>query len=151
MLDISGIAGDDEPAHTAKVMAKMIGADTIEPVLDVDRMAKAFVAIRDARSALAEEFKTNDAALKAKQTMLEGVMLRHLQTQNANSVATDHGTIYRQEELTPTGADWDAFYKHIKKTGEFDLFQRREQFRGGGDQAGVGEADLTIVFAVIRI
>lgn len=93
--------------------------------LDLSRVAKAFINIRDARTALAEKFKADDAALKTKLTTLEGVMLRHLNSQNANSISTDNGTVYRQEELTPTGSDWDALYKWIRDNDAFDALERR--------------------------
>lgn len=93
--------------------------------MDTDRIARAFINLRDARTALAAEFKAADDALKAKQIMLQGVMLQHLETQKANSVATDSGTIYRQEELTPTGADWGAFYAWVRENDAFDALERR--------------------------
>lgn len=93
--------------------------------MDTAKMVKAFVKLRDARTALKREFEDKDNALKSKQELLEGQLLKFLNENEMESVKTPHGTFYRQEELTPTGADWDAFYKWIAQNDAFDALERR--------------------------
>lgn len=93
--------------------------------MDTAKMVKAFVKLRDARTALKREFEDKDNALKSKQELLESQLLKFLNENEMESVKTPHGTFYRQEELTPTGADWDAFYKWIAQNDAFDALERR--------------------------
>lgn len=93
--------------------------------MDVDRLAKAYIALREARSALKAEFEEKYKTLGAKQERLENEMLRFLQENNSDSVKTSNGTIYRQEELTPSGSDWEAFYNWVAENEAFDALERR--------------------------
>ena len=93
--------------------------------MDISTLTKAYVKIRDARGALKKQYEEEDIKLKAKLERLEAEMLRFLQENNTDSVKTVHGTFYRQEEITPTGADWDALYKWIAQNDAFDALERR--------------------------
>lgn len=93
--------------------------------LQVERLARAYVSIRDARSAATAAHEKADKELKAKQDKIGAVMLGFLAEHGIDSAATEAGTFYRQEELTPTGADWQAFYAWIAKHNAFDALERR--------------------------
>jgi len=93
--------------------------------MDLNKLTKAHLRIREARSKIKKEFDEQDASLKAQQEKLESIMLAHLNETNVGSVRTDSGTFYRQEEITPSGADWDAFYRWITEHDAFDALERR--------------------------
>ena len=93
--------------------------------MDINALTKAHVRIRDARAALKKTFDAEDGVLKAKQERLEGEMLRILQQGNVDSIKTDSGTFYRQEDITPRGDDWDAFYQWVAANDAFDALERR--------------------------
>lgn len=93
--------------------------------MDINLLTKAHINIRAARSALSKEFDKADGELKAKQTRLEAEMLRFLQANNTDSVRTESGTFYRQEELTPSASDWDALYSWIAENDAFDALEKR--------------------------
>lgn len=93
--------------------------------MDLNKLTKAYVAIRDARGQLKKAFDAEDKALKDKQDKLEKAMLAHLNSTNTDSVRTESGTFYRQEEITPSGADWNALYRWIVENDAFDALERR--------------------------
>ncbi len=93
--------------------------------MDLTAIVNAHIKIRDARSAARKEFDTRDAELKASQVKLEGVLLDHLTKVNADSIRTDAGTFYRQEDVIPNASDWSAFYGWIKENDAFDALERR--------------------------
>lgn len=93
--------------------------------MDMTKLAKAHLAIRDRRKALTDEFNRVDGDLKTKQELLEGQMLKHLLASNMDSVKTAAGTIYRQKTMKPAASDWDAFYSWIKENDAFDALERR--------------------------
>lgn len=93
--------------------------------MDMNALVRAHLKIRDARREIAKEFEAKDSELKEKQHRLEMAMLSHLNDNNMDSVRTDAGTFYRQENITPAGADWQAFYDWVKDNDAFDALERR--------------------------
>ena len=95
------------------------------PDLDLGKITKAHINIRDARNELRKQYEAEDAKLKEAQAKLEGVMLDHLNNHGMESVRTDAGTFYRQEEITPSASDWNALYDWIKDNDAWDALERR--------------------------
>jgi hypothetical protein len=93
--------------------------------MDTNALTKTYVKIRDARTALKRKFDEEDGKLKAKLERLEGAMLKFLQESGIDSAKTENGTFYRQEEITPTGSDWDRFYQWIAENDAVDALERR--------------------------
>jgi len=94
-------------------------------MVDVNRLTKAYIKLRDARSELKKDWEKEDAKFKEKLEKIEGALLQFLNETQQNSSKTDAGIVYRQEEITPTGADWDAFYGWVAKNNAFDALERR--------------------------
>jgi hypothetical protein len=93
--------------------------------VDANALTRTYVKIRDARAALKKTFDAEDQVLKAKLDRLEAEMLRVLNETNTESVATDSGTFYRQENMVPSGADWEAFYRWVSEHQAFDALEKR--------------------------
>jgi hypothetical protein len=93
--------------------------------LDLAKVTRAHINIRDSRHELRKQFEEKDAELKAAQVRLEAVMLDHLQKHGMDAVRTEVGTFYRQEEITPSAADWNALYDWIKEHDAWDCLERR--------------------------
>ena len=95
------------------------------PDLDLGKITKAHINIRDARNELRKKYEAEDAKLKEAQAKLEGAMLDHLNNHGMESVRTEAGTFYRQEEITPPASDWNALYDWIKDNDAWDALERR--------------------------
>lgn len=95
------------------------------PTVDLAKVTSTYVKIRDARGELKRAFEAEDAELKAKLEKLEGFMLQHLNTHGMESVRTEGGTFYRQEDVRPNIVDDVAFYSWIKQNDAFDALERR--------------------------
>lgn len=93
--------------------------------MDVDKLVKAHLAIRNKRKELSATFDKEDKDLKEKQELLENQMLKLMAAQNVDNMKTSAGTMYRQEQVKPAASDWDAFYKWIKDNDAFDALERR--------------------------
>ena len=93
--------------------------------MDYNQVTRAFLNIRDARAKLRKQYDTEDSVLAESQRRLEAIMLDHLNTSGMESVRTEAGTYYRQEQLKPAGSDWDAFYRFIRDEDAFDALERR--------------------------
>jgi hypothetical protein len=66
---------------------------------------------------------------QAQLATIEGFMLEHLNTHGMESVRTDGGTFYKQEEIKPNIVDDAAFFAWIKENDAFDAMQRRVKRR----------------------
>lgn len=95
------------------------------PTVDLSQVAATYVKIRDAKAEKKRAFEAEVAELDAKLEKLEGFMLQHLNTHNMDSVRTDGGTFYRQEDIKPNIVDDVAFYGWIKANDAFDALERR--------------------------
>lgn len=93
--------------------------------IDLTRVTKAFINIRDARSALRHKFDEEDGKLREQQEKLEAVMLDHLNTHGGDAVRTEAGTFYRQEDLKPSCQDWEALNRWVSEHGAWDVYERR--------------------------
>lgn len=93
--------------------------------LDLGKITRAHLNIRDARAKLKQDYEASDRDLKDAQTKLENAMLGHLNQHGMESVRTEAGTFYRQEEIKPAAQDWEAFYAWIKEHDAWDALERR--------------------------
>lgn len=93
--------------------------------LDLAQVTRAYVNIRDARGKLREDYDKSDEELKNAQAKLEGVMLNHLNNHHMDSVKTEAGTFYRQEEIKPNCGDWTGLFDWIKDNDAWDVLERR--------------------------
>ena len=93
--------------------------------MDLNKVVSTYLKIREKRSVIKKAYDAEDAELKSKLKTLEGFMLGKLNETNADSVKTEAGTFYRQEDVTPTGSDWQALYRWIAENDAFDALERR--------------------------
>ena len=93
--------------------------------MDISKIAKAYIAIRDKRSEIKKAWEVQDEDLKAKLTLLDGQILKFLQDNKLDSSATEFGTVYRQEEIKAGAADWGAVWEWQKANDAPDLVEKR--------------------------
>ena len=91
-----------------------------EPV-DVDRIVKVFVKMRDKKSELEKEIKE----ISAQQEVLEQELLKLAAQMGTTGFKTEHGTTYISEETRFAMADDNTFVQFVKDTGNVELMERR--------------------------
>lgn len=85
----------------------------------------AFVKLRDARSALKQEFEENDALLKAKMAKLQQWLNKQMSELDTSQLSGSMGTAYRELETRYNAADWPLVWGFIKENDRFDFLQKR--------------------------
>jgi hypothetical protein len=96
--------------------------------MDVAKITKAYVAIRDRRAEIKKAFDTEYADLGEKLARLSAELLRLMQNQNSDAIRTEFGTVYRQEEVKPSCSDWsalDAWEKANPDINASDILEKR--------------------------
>lgn len=56
---------------------------------------------------------------------IKGVLLDKMAEENVDSIKTNHGTVFRKERKFWTIKDFSALCEYVKRTGHFELFQKR--------------------------
>jgi hypothetical protein len=91
---------------------------------------------------LAEQKKVDEIA--AEESALKNHIIENLPKSEASGVAGKLARVTVVTKQVPQVKDWDAFYKYVKKTGSFDLMQKRltdaaikERWEAGKEVPGV--------------
>ena len=93
---------------------------------NIDQVVQVFSAIRDARTAKRHAWEAEDLKLEEDQNKLKVLMLSLLNQLGGNSIATNHGTVYRTEKVKPSAADWGALYSWIvEDPARFEALEKR--------------------------
>lgn len=95
-----------------------------QPV-DINHRIGQFVQLRDKIKKLDEEHKAKMAPFREALDTLGGILLDHLKNQNADSVATPSGTVYRTVKNTASIADGEKFWDHVVANEDWDLLDKR--------------------------
>jgi len=87
----------------------------------VDRLVRAYIKIRDARS----ELEKKDTKLEEQQKLIQGRLLDICKETGVESLRTEFGTVTRRSTKNYWTSDWGSLYEFIKKNDAFPLLQRR--------------------------
>lgn len=90
-----------------------------------DKLADAYIRIRNARSKLKSEFEAQDSVLAEQAALLEASMLDACKQLGVDSVRTPYGTIIRSVKSRYWTNDWDSMYQFIKEHDAFALLEKR--------------------------
>ena len=117
--------------------------------MDANKLAKAYIKIRDAISEAKREFEEKEAALKAEMATIEQYFMKTFEEQgDLTSISTPSGTVIRSVKTRIWTNDWAEMHKLISDTNNLDLLERRlaqknmEAFLA--DNPGVRPAGLNI-------
>ena len=82
--------------------------------------------------------------LASEESAIKEHLINTLPKSDASGVAGKLARVTIVTKQVPQVKDWDAFYKHVKKSGDFDLLQRRltdsaikERWEAGKEVPGV--------------
>ena len=104
---------------------------------------------------LAEQKKIDE--LKDREAQLKEHLIATLPKSDATGAAGRVAKVQIKTKPVPQVEDWDAFYKHVKRTGSFELLQRRlaeeavrERWDAGKKVPGV-EVFNTVTVSVTKL
>ena len=100
-------------------------SDEVSERPTIDKLAAAYIKIRDKRSELKRTFEAEDAALEEHMQMLQVEMLDICKETNAETIRTKAGTVIRSIKSRYTTNDWDSMYRFIKENDAYGLLERR--------------------------
>jgi hypothetical protein len=95
------------------------------PAIDIEKRVEQYVALRDKIKALDDAHKTKLEPFRDALETLNGMLLAHLGTINADSVSTGAGTVYRTAKKSASLQDAEAFMAYVKTSNNWDLLDRK--------------------------
>ena len=93
--------------------------------VDTEEVVKAYLAIRNERDRLRNEYEAADKKLVEDLKKLESVLLDVCNTVNANSIKTSLGTVIRKLNERYFCSDWDNFKQYVLENEAVELLERR--------------------------
>lgn len=97
----------------------------VPPNLAVDKVAQAYISLRDARAEAKRVFEAQDEALAEEMRVLESHLLDVCKQINADSIRTKAGTVIRSVKTRYWTNDWDSMYRLIHERQAFGLLEKR--------------------------
>ena len=92
--------------------------------VNLDKMTRVYLKIRDAKEALYEKYKSDTAELDEQLETIEQEINEVCKQMNASSIRTKHGTIIRSVKPRYWTSDWDSLYQVIKEHDAFALLTK---------------------------
>jgi uncharacterized protein YeeX (DUF496 family) len=93
--------------------------------LQADRLASAYIKMRDKRSQLQKEFDEQDKKIEAQMEMVAEELLKLCKTIGADSIRTSVGTVFRSVKTRYETTDWENMYAFIKEHDIPQVLERR--------------------------
>jgi hypothetical protein len=103
---------------------KLKGANMEEDEIPADKLVKAYIRIRDAKSELVKQHEAELAKLEEQMDVLSKKMLDICKDNGADSIKTNAGTIMRSVSTRYMTNDWDSLYKFIKEHDAIGLLAK---------------------------
>lgn len=100
-------------------------AEAEQAKIPLDRLAKTYRKIRDAKSALTTQYDTELAKLDGQLDIVSDAMKEHMKAAGVTSVRTDQGTIILSKQTRYSVQDWEAFKAFAVEHNALDLFEKR--------------------------
>lgn len=93
--------------------------------MDVDKLVKVYIKIRDKRTEILKAYEEEDNALKAQLETIEEALLNVCKDNGVEALRTEHGTATRTIKERYWAADWDAFKEFVREHDAIDLLEKR--------------------------
>jgi hypothetical protein len=93
--------------------------------IQADKLASAYIKMRDKRSQLQKEFDEQDKKIEAQMDMVSEELLKLCKTIGADSIKTQAGTVFRSVKTRYETTDWEHMYEFIKAHDIPQILERR--------------------------
>lgn len=78
-----------------------------------DKLTLVYIKMRDKRAELAKAYEAEDARIQEQMEMVEAELKNMCEEIGADSIKTEHGTVFRSVKTQYQVNDWDNMYKFV--------------------------------------
>jgi hypothetical protein len=93
--------------------------------MNTDQLVETFIALRNERDRLRNEWEAKDGVVKEEMAKLEQALLSICNETNATSIKTDKGTVIRKLTERYFCTDWEHFRDYVLEHQALELLERR--------------------------
>ena len=93
--------------------------------VDVDKLVRVYLKMKDAHTQLLHEFQEKESDLKTKMDKVKQALLQHCKDNNTESVKTASGLFYRTVSKKYWTSDWESLYAFVNEHKVPDLLEKR--------------------------
>lgn len=93
--------------------------------VQVDKLTRTYIKIRDARAKLAAEFKMQDELMVGQLDLVKEALLDYCKDHGVDSVRTSEGLVYRTQKTRYWTSDWSSMHKFILENNLPEFFEKR--------------------------
>ena len=93
--------------------------------IELEKLTKVYLKIKDRRNELSRQFKDEDGDLKEQQETIKRALLDHCKEHNVESVRTREGLFYRSVRTRYWTADWESMYRFIHDNDVPEFLEKR--------------------------
>ena len=93
--------------------------------VQVDKLTRTYIKIRDKRAELAAKFKSDDDNLRDQLELVKGALLDYCKDHGVDSVRTSEGLVYRTQKTRYWTSDWSSMHKFILENNLPEFFEKR--------------------------
>jgi hypothetical protein len=93
--------------------------------VQVDKLTRTYIKIRDARAKLAAEFKLQDELMVGQLDLVKEALLDYCKAHGVDSVRTSEGLVYRTQKTRYWTSDWSSMHKFILENNLPEFFEKR--------------------------
>ena len=114
-----------------------------EKTANLERLLKAYMAMREKKSEIKREYEEVEGALKHKMSLIEASLLKMLNTAGSDALKVKGvGQAYLGKRVTVKANDWNALLDFIIETKQVDLLQKRIASRVVQEYAETNDGEL---------
>ena len=92
--------------------------------IDLERLTRVYLKIKDKRGVLSSDFKEEDGRLKTQQEMIKQALLGHCEEHGVESVRTSEGLFYKTVRTRYWTSDWESMYNFILEHNVPEFFAK---------------------------
>jgi phage host-nuclease inhibitor protein Gam len=93
--------------------------------MKLDEVVKQYIALRDKKAAIKEEYTAKVAHIDAILGKVENMLLGAYQELGVDSIKTPEGTAYISNRTSATVANWDSLFEWIRDNDAWEFLERR--------------------------
>ena len=113
-----------------QMQAADVEAPPTQPALetatvDMEKLARVWRKMQDARDKLSRDFKLADLAIENQQDQIGAALLAAMNTMKGTKLTTAAGIVEKKTSMKASGKDWGAIQRFIVEHGAWELLHKR--------------------------
>lgn len=107
--------------------------ETEEELPPTEKLVKAYIKMRDARSKLSADYEAKDKEIKDQMQVVENCLMEACKRAGGNVSIPGVGVVIRSVKTQYWTSDWESMHKFVKENNAIDLLERRISQRAMGE------------------